>query len=364
MSDKQAQKAGDNSSQVQANTINVYNTGLTEERAREVAKEVFVEEENKLTIEAQSEAYKRFISFENILIPRIQQIEGALEKFADPDFQMALKEADKTAIRTEKKADYVLLSELLANRVEHGDDRHIKVGLDRAVEIVDNISQEALEALTVVYAIKNCFPTDGNVINGLDSLNDLMEKLLFCDLPNNFDWMDDLDILDAIRVNQMSNLKKMDQYYLERMNGYVVAGISKESDNYDKATNILTISNLPVESLLITNELLPGYVRISISNRDCIKDLNIEKDGVSTKLDNNQEKALYQILDMYSSDKELLDEVKENFIYQLQSRDSLKMVKEWWDAIPYGFLITTAGNALAYANAKRLFPTLPNIYEL
>lgn len=67
MSDKQAQKAGDNSSQVQANTINVYNTGLTEERAREVAKEVFVEEENKLTIEAQSEAYKRFISFENIL---------------------------------------------------------------------------------------------------------------------------------------------------------------------------------------------------------------------------------------------------------------------------------------------------------
>lgn len=56
-------------------------------------------------------------------MPKIVQIDGALEKFAEPSFQFLLTEAHKTAASTERKADYELLSELLVHRIQKGELR-------------------------------------------------------------------------------------------------------------------------------------------------------------------------------------------------------------------------------------------------
>jgi len=42
----------------------------------------------------------------------MEEVNGALEAFADPSFQILLVEAQKATVSTERSADYDLLSEL------------------------------------------------------------------------------------------------------------------------------------------------------------------------------------------------------------------------------------------------------------
>ncbi len=61
-------------------------------------------------------------------------------------FQLLLVEAQKAAASTERVADYDLLSELLIHRFEKGENRVMRAGISRAVEIVDKISDDAMLA--------------------------------------------------------------------------------------------------------------------------------------------------------------------------------------------------------------------------
>lgn len=50
---------------------------------------------------------------------------------------------------TERPADYSLLSELLIHRLQSGQERNVRVEVSRAIEIVSEVSDEALQGLTV-----------------------------------------------------------------------------------------------------------------------------------------------------------------------------------------------------------------------
>lgn len=113
MGNKQIQKAGSGSQQLQADQMIVNVIGIDEKRAREVFHEVFLQSIKGYTEEAKSITNSRIAEFENRLLPKMEAVEGALESFADPSFQILLVEAQKTAASTERLADYDLLSELL-----------------------------------------------------------------------------------------------------------------------------------------------------------------------------------------------------------------------------------------------------------
>ena len=51
-----------------------------------------------------------------------------------------------------------------------------------------------------------------------------------------------------------------------------------------------------------------------------------------------------------------------NDIASMLSADDRKgKDKEWWNNLPNAYQITSVGKALAYANAKRVYPALPSI---
>ena len=100
--DKQTQKAGDNSQQIQAQNIYITN-GIEEKRAREIFQEMFAVARRDMTQEAYEIAKGRVEVFENMLIPKIEKIEGAINAFADPGFQFELTSAHKTAAASTKK---------------------------------------------------------------------------------------------------------------------------------------------------------------------------------------------------------------------------------------------------------------------
>lgn len=366
-SEKHLQKAGDNSNQYQADTIIVQN-GIDEKRAREICTEMFEVARKDLTAEAYTTACQRVSEFENDLIPKIQKLEGALNYFGDPSFQFLITSAHKTAASTDRSDDYALLSELLIHRIQRGENRSTLAGISRAVEIVDKVSDEALLALTVAFAVKQLNPVSGNISQGLDVLDGLFEKLCYNDLPLGVEWIDQLDILDAVRMSNFGGFKKFEDYYSEKMSGYCTAGIKKDSENYVKALQLLEEVALP-RDILVDNELNTEYVRLLVVNEEVIESLQLTQHmnlsgniiRIPIALTTEQKNKLYEVYSLYTKEVKILNLIKESFKEKLLERQYINKVLNWWNNIPSSFSITGVGKVLAHANAKRCDNTLPDL---
>ncbi|MGE4397041.1 MAG: LPO_1073/Vpar_1526 family protein [Sulfurimonas sp.] len=362
---KRIQQGGDHSSQMQAESMIVH-VGIDEKRAREVFQEMNLQLRKEYSQEALEIANARVNEFENSLMPKMEKVDGALEAFADPSFQLLLVEAQKTAASTERPADYDLLSELLIHRFKKGDNRITRAAISLAVDIVDKVADDALLGLTVAHSVGNFLPLSGNIQQGLDVLNELYGKITYGELPSGHDWLDHLDVLNTVRINSFGNLKKVQQFFPEALPGYIDVGIKKDSENYTKAIEILDSNNLPKE-LLVEHSLNPDFLRIPIPRRAEIDSIALNQQVlhggnvvvVSVKLSEGQVKAINSIYDLYIQDNGLKQKNINAFMEEWDKRPNLKVLKEWWDNIPASFTITSAGKVLAHSNAQRCDKSLP-----
>lgn len=362
---KKIQKGSKDSQLMQADQMTVH-IGIDEKRAREICQEMNLQLRKDYTQEAWKVANSRISEFENNLMHKMKKVNGALEAFTDPSFQLLLVEAQKTAAATERPADYNLLSELLIHRFQKGENRNIRAGISRAVEIVDKIADDALLGLTVSHAVSTFLPARGDIHQGLNVLNDLFGKLIYDTLPIGKEWLDHLDILDATRLSSFGNLKTVKQYYSERLTGYIDVGIEKKSENFNKAVKILNKSNLP-QNLLVEHAFNQSYLRISVSDRQHINSLNLQHQEnrggsiipVPVPLSEDQKNAINSIYDLYKQDGKVRNENIQKFIEEWDKRPNLKILKEWWDNIGTSFQITSVGKVLAHSNAQRCDKNLP-----
>lgn len=365
MINSQSQKGGDSSTNLQAQQM-VVHVGIDEKRAREIYHEMNFQLRNDYSQEALNIANHRVTEFENRLMPKMTQVEGALEAFADPSFQLLLVEAQKTAASTERPADYDLLSELLIHRFQKGENRIARAGISLAVEIVDKVSDDALLGLTVRHAVNRFVPSSGDIHQGLNVLNDLFGKIFYCELPTGQDWLDHLDILDAVRLNQFGNLKKIDQYYPEQLPGYVDVGIEKNSENHNRAIEIIKSHNLPT-NILIEHAFNSDFLRLCVRSKDSINELSLTipmfHDGrlinIQQTLPEVQKQAINSIYELYSNDGNKRQNNVNSLMSEWEKRPNLKILREWWDKIPTSFTITSVGKVLAHSNAQRCDKTLP-----
>lgn len=365
MTNKQIQKAGDNSQQLQADKM-IVNIGIDEKRAREIYQEMNLQLKKDYSQEAINIANSRVTEFENRLMPKMEAVDGALEAFADPSFQLLLVEAQKTSASTERPADYDLLAELLIYRFQKGENRIVRAGISRAVEVVDEISDDALLGLTVSHAVSNFLPVTGDIYQGLDVLNDLFGKIIYGELPKNNDWLDHLDILDAVRINSFGGLKKIQQYYPEMLYGYVDVGIEKNSENYHKAGELLKSNNLP-QGLLVEHVLNTDFSRVNLPNKEQINSitlqhrvfLNGQNISISNPLSEIQKNSIRELFDLYKQDDNIRQQNIRVFIDEWNKRPNLKILREWWDSMTTSFQLTSVGKVLAHSNAQRCDKTLP-----
>lgn len=364
---KKIQNGGDHSQQFQADKMIVH-VGIDEKRAREIYQEMNVQLRNDYSEEALDIANYRVAEFENRLMSKMDAANGALEAFADPSFQILLVKAQKAAASTERPADYDLLSELLIHRFQKGENRITRAGVSRAVEIVDEISDEALLGLTVSHAVSSFSPISGDINQGLTVLDDLFGKILYGKLPVGNIWLDHLDVLDAVRVSTFGNLKKIEQYYSETLAGYVEVGIEKQSENHDKAIEILNSSGLP-QNALVDHAFNGSFVRINIPNKNQISSLKIQQqishnDNISIVpigLSKEQVIAINSVYELYKQDGNVKQQNITAFMEEWNKRPHLKILRDWWDNINITFQITSVGKVLAHSNAQRCDKSLPSL---
>lgn len=356
---KQSQKAGDGAQQIQAGTV-IINQGITEERVRSVFAEMIPQALEAYTKEAYEIATQRINKLEQNVIPRITAIDGALESFADPAFQKLLRKAQQSAAATERVDDYALLSELLVCHIEKGQQRKNRAAISKAIEIIDDIDNDALCALTLSYVVGRYYPITGVIQEGFKVLEDLFSELWYMEPPKNTAWIEHLDILGAVRLNQFIKLKNIKTIYTQKMNGYSCIGIKVDSEEHKKAIDILTSARINPK-VLIPNVLLEGYVRIPVVNKESISEIEAVKGNTYRKLNEDEKNAFEKIWGLYTVDKALQEKVDNKFMEMFDSYNTLRKLHIWWDSVPSGFEITQIGTILAHTNAKRCDKSLPDL---
>lgn len=302
------------------------------------------------------------------MIPKMLQIEGALNFFSDPSFQFLLANAQRAAAASERNADYDMLSELLICRIEKGQSRKTRTGISQAIEIIDKIDDDALCALTVFYAIHNIIPQSLSCKGGIQVLADLFKKLMYMDLPTGTDWIDHLDILRTIRINTVSHFKKMEEFYPHKLEGYSSVGIKVGSDDYKKAIEMLSIINLN-PSILHSNEFCNNYVVLPVARKNEIQNLqrtriisvNDIPINVVEEFSETDIAVLESIWDLYTQDTEMKEKVRIAFMEEWDSHPTLKKLHIWWNKLPCAFGVTHVGTVLAHTNAKRCDRNIPEL---
>lgn len=374
MTDRQIQKAGDNSQQVQTQVFNNYNIGLDEKRVREIIDEKINQAVADFTMESNVVAKRRMENFKNDFVPRLIR-DNLLDALKDPSIQLLIVEAQKSAAATEREEDYSLLSELLIHRVKKSDDRNIRAGVSRAIKIVDEISDEALLGLTVVYLIEYLYPETGNIMEGLSVMDKVFSNVMTGPLPIGGEWLEHLDVLDTIRIKSslFGSLPGIDQLYLNQFPGYMDVGIDKSSQDFKKALDILVKAELPTD-FLCDHDLCEGYVRLAIRDLKIVDDIVlIEQQGKSIEkcqsespkivpLSCKQKEAIKRIYALYRNDDNLRTLNIAKFMEKWDEFDNLKEIREWWDTIHISFTITPIGRVLAHANGQRHDCTIPVLY--
>lgn len=283
----------------------------------------------------------RMEAFESRWAPIITKIEGVVTHLVDPKFQFMIRDANISAAKSSREQDLDMLTQLLVCHIEKGSDMKKDAGINRAIQIVNEVDYDSLCGLTCVATILGVLPLAPGVNDGLQIMDELFSKLLFTELPKGDKWIDHLDVLGAIgiRTGKFYELKKILSGYFD---GYVCVGIKDGSEEQKKATEILVKHNCD-PNCLVPNECLSGFSRIG-----CVQKENIKPE-------------LKPIFDLYSKDSELLEQARNTFMEKWDSYKNLRKFREWFEEIPLWFRITSVGYALAQTNAKRCYPNFPDL---
>lgn len=395
---KSEQTAGDNSTQVQAGTVNnYYNTtttniiGIDEERARNIFKEEYAIAKANWTQEAQGIAQERVMALEDKLILKMNQHDETLKIFGDPAFQFFLRKAQVSAASSGEERDLDMLSELIVHRAEQNGNRERILGIVKAIEIIDQIPESSLIGLSIFYAISIYVPETHDVHQGLRVLDNLYKSILNdVELPVGEQWIENLDVLSAVRIGSsgIQSFNKMEEFLPNKLAEYLPIGIERNSPEYNEILlelhkvglydlkekiaepnednrdnrNALEIK-IPLfkEHPLREGFLICTYPPEAFTEGNSIKE-NLVAQELDIPLNREQFLAFKYLSEITYKDGRNVESLPSKLIKEWDNYENLKKVRIWWNQLPMFFTITPIGVAIANAYIRTKYPAIPSMY--
>jgi len=394
---KSEQTAGDNSTQVQARTVNnYYNTtnivGIDEERARTICKEEYAIAKANWTQEAQGIAQERVMALEDKLIPKMKQHDETLKIFGDPAFQFVLRKAQISAASSGEERDLDMLSELIVHRAEQNGKRERTLGITKAIEIIDQIPESSLIGLSTFYAINRYVFEGTDIYQGLETFDNLYKSILNkTKLPVGTQWIENLDVLSAVRISPsgIQSFKKMEEFLSNQL-ACLPMGIERNSQEYNEI--LLELHNVslydPKEEIAELNEdngdnkkilkieiplfkehpLREGFLictyppeAFTEGNSINIK-VNLGAQELDIPLNREQFLAFKHLSEITYKDGRNVESLTSKLIKEWDNYENLKNVRIWWNQLPIFFTITPIGVAIANAYIRTKYPVIPSMY--
>ena len=365
---KQSQTAGDNSTQMQAGVINNNYTivqGIDETRAMEICQQQFQLLTRDLIQEAKEVAKERVEQFVKVLIPKLVEYDEQLKAFAEPSFIKTLQSAQKSAACTSRKADYDMLSDLLIHRLDQGENREQSLGISKAIEIVDQLSEEAVIGLSVCYTTLHLIPNADNLHEGLSAHDKLLAKIIGNeDLPQGERWIEHLDLLSVVRLTPKSlgSFLKLSKLKPQVFSKYFISGVKVESEEYSTITNDFIQHGLPL-SCFVPHPLKSDYVMLKLPNENIDKIYttrqNSDGETIYVPLSSEQKEVIKRAFEVSRRDESKNEQLVSKFMEEWEKFPTLNKVRIWWDALPSHFSITSIGRAISYAYIHSKDPNVP-----
>lgn len=109
-------------------------------------------------------------------------------------------------------------------------DRLARAALERAVEIVDKIDDQALAALTAFSLLDYARPVHSSILVGLGQFDHYVSRALPAVPPTSDGWVEHLFLLDAITINYVKHYKKWADLYPQ----HTSLGTSRQESQPDR----------------------------------------------------------------------------------------------------------------------------------
>lgn len=394
---KSEQTAGDNSTQVQAGTVNnYYNTtnivGIDEERARTICKEEYAIAKANWTQEAQGIAQERVMALEDKLIPKMKQHDETLKIFGDPAFQFVLRKAQISAASSGEERDLDMLSELIVHRAEQNGNRERTLGITKAIEIIDQIPESSLIGLSTFYAINRYVFEGTDIYQGLENFDNLYKSILNkTKLPIGTQWIENLDVLSAVRISLsgIQSFKKMEDFLANKFT-YFPIGIERNSKEYNEILLELHNAGLydPKEEIAELNEdngdnrkvlkieiplfkehpLREGFLicvcppKYFTDNGSIIVTATIDSKELKFHLSGEQYLAYKHLSEITYKDGRSVESLTSKLIEKWNDYETLRIVMAWWNQLSVFFTTSSIGVAVANAYIRTKYPDIPSMY--
>ena len=363
---KQSQKAGDNVVQTQIGTQII--VGIDEKCVREICDQKIALAINDLSYGASEVGRQRIDALTDKVIEKIKKDPSNIQAFSDPSFQRDIIRAQIAAAESDREPDIETLSELLLARMNGKLKRSTKTGLRKAIEIVPELEDVELAALTVLlfcnkYRINNLSALYAD--QSLASLNHFFAKIFASSkLPEGIRWLQHLSILDCVEVDHARHFEEFEKYFEKVFNGIICVGLAKGSPEHIEAAKIMNECGVG-DDILVQNDLLTEHVRLPIVNLGDLSrlPLNIPNTaGFYTMNPTEKHKeVLKKVIGLYKKDSALLQKAKSAFVKKMSKYWAICRFRDWLASQKHYFDLTPIGEALAYVNARRCIPELPII---
>jgi hypothetical protein len=171
----QTQKAGDNSTNYQAQVINVQE-GLTYRDVKEICLDLIRDQFDSFREDAKRVVIERAERLVDSFISKVSEIDPELlVSVKDPSMLLALQSAQKSYIRAGDRDVADLLVDILTERAAQNERNLKQIILDESLEIIPKLTVEQFDVLSLIFLVNNLNSqnSDGFYISSL------MELILF-----------------------------------------------------------------------------------------------------------------------------------------------------------------------------------------
>lgn len=336
---KYEQSNGDNSINQQAKEINNY--GISYQDAKDIALDIFKNNFLKLSEEANELIMSRVNKLLDDFLDQLRKDngKGVLES-KNPDFQYVLYEASKNYARSGEDTQEELLVNLLVERTKHTSRNLLQIVLDESISVVQKLTQEQINILSVIFILKNTRVVQAaNISEVFENYRKLIIPLTKV-ITDNYTNVQHLTYTSCGTESIGSNtiIQGLRQTYP----GLLSKGFSKE---------VLDKQKLPQE---ISNQVIKndgGSFYIKFSSEQDLEDYLKEK-SIGEEITDK----LKQLLNNYClSEQEIKDKLKSEFpelldfslIYEKARLDHLNL--------------SSVGISIGYANIKKNDPTFTDL---
>lgn len=332
----QKQEGGDNSSNFQGQTVNVY-SGLTYKDAKEIALDIFASNFLILKNEAAEIAKSRAEEItENFLEKLNSKNPEALNEFKEPALQDALFTAQKEFAKSGDKDLGELLVDILVDRASNPIRNMVQIVLDESLRIAPKLTLEQLDTVTLNFLLTRTSRP------GLSSLSEFNEKvigdiMLFVDNilseSNSYNYLEYLGC-GYVRAGDYGDLKNnlLRQYKAMFQKEFTKEEFESEV-GIDKGYFNFIITCFHNSGKLQTNRLNEIDLEKALNDENISSDIKDKIKAIDNKYIMNQEEI-------------------NSYLLSVDSR--MAKLFEVWANSPFNKMeLTSVGIAIAHANYRR-----------